>query len=36
MSPVDALKRLREDMIPYYPLGIYKDADIHNNIEGAN
>jgi 2-oxoglutarate ferredoxin oxidoreductase subunit beta len=30
MSPVDALKRLREDMIPYYPLGVYKDADIHN------
>ncbi|MDR0984806.1 MAG: 2-oxoglutarate oxidoreductase [Ruminococcus sp.] len=25
MSPVAALDRLREEMIPYYPLGIYKD-----------
>lgn len=25
MSPVDALKRLNDEMIPYYPLGIYKD-----------
>ncbi|MDR0903534.1 MAG: 2-oxoglutarate oxidoreductase [Ruminococcus sp.] len=33
MSPVDALERLRKDMIPYYPLGVYKDADIHNSPE---
>ena len=25
MSPVEALERLREEMIPYYPLGVYKD-----------
>ncbi len=26
LSPVDALERLRNDMIPYYPLGVYKDV----------
>lgn len=25
MTPVDALKRLEDEMIPYYPLGVYKD-----------
>lgn len=25
LSPVESVKRLREEMIPYYPLGIYKD-----------
>lgn len=25
LSPVEAINRLREEMIPYYPLGIYKD-----------
>ena len=25
MSPVDALQWLRDNMIPYYPLGTYKD-----------
>lgn len=25
MSPVNALKRLNDEMIPYYPLGVYKD-----------
>ncbi len=25
MTPVDALKRLNDEMIPYYPLGVYKD-----------
>ncbi len=25
MTPVEALDRLRADMIPYYPLGVYKD-----------
>lgn len=27
LSPLEAIKRLQEDMIPYYPLGIYKDID---------
>ena len=25
LSPIEALDRLREEMIPYYPLGVYKD-----------
>ena len=27
MSPVDALRWIDEKMIPYYPLGVYKDRD---------
>ena len=27
LSPVEALAWLRENMIPYYPLGTYKDID---------
>ncbi len=27
LSPVEALSWLRENMIPYYPLGVYKDID---------
>ncbi len=27
LSPTDALQWLRDNMMPYYPLGIYKDAD---------
>ena len=27
LSPVEALERLRTDMIPYYPLGVYKDCN---------
>ena len=27
LSPVEAIKRLQNDMIPYYPLGVYKDID---------
>ena len=27
LSPTDAIKRLQKDMIPYYPLGVYKDID---------
>ncbi|MDE5742416.1 MAG: 2-oxoglutarate oxidoreductase [Oscillospiraceae bacterium] len=34
LSPVDALKRLEDDMIPYYPLGVYKDADAFSEKEG--
>ncbi len=26
MSPIDAVKRLQDEMIPYYPLGVYKDT----------
>lgn len=25
MSPLEAVKRLQDEMIPYYPLGVYKD-----------
>ncbi len=25
MTPIDALKRIDDEMIPYYPLGVYKD-----------
>lgn len=32
LSPVEALERLRKDMIPYYPLGVYKDkGDAEND-----
>ncbi len=27
LSPVESLQWLRENMIPYYPLGVYKDVD---------
>ena len=27
MSPTEALERLRKEMIPFYPLGVYKDID---------
>ena len=27
LSPVEALDWLRENMMPYYPLGVYKDSD---------
>ena len=30
LSPIEAIKRLQEDMIPYYPLGVYKDIDNEN------
>jgi 2-oxoglutarate ferredoxin oxidoreductase subunit beta len=26
MSPADALQWMRDNMIPYYPLGVYKDV----------
>lgn len=28
LSPVEALDRLRNEMIPYYPLGVYKDTSV--------
>ena len=30
LSPAEAIKRLQKDMIPYYPLGVYKDIDDEN------
>jgi 2-oxoglutarate ferredoxin oxidoreductase subunit beta len=27
LEPVEALAWLRENMLPAYPLGVYKDAD---------
>ena len=27
MTPVEALDWLRENMLPYYPLGVYKDEE---------
>jgi 2-oxoglutarate ferredoxin oxidoreductase subunit beta len=27
MSPIEAVKRLQDEMIPYYPLGVFKDID---------
>ncbi|MBQ9981282.1 MAG: 2-oxoglutarate oxidoreductase [Oscillospiraceae bacterium] len=30
MTPSEALKRIQEEMIPYYPLGIFKDTDVWN------
>lgn len=31
LEPVAALERLRNDMIPYYPLGVYKDKEETSN-----
>ena len=33
MTPVDALKWVEEKMIPYYPLGVYKDRDAEGKEE---
>ena len=27
MSPVEAMQRVRDEMIPYYPLGVFKDIE---------
>jgi len=27
MNPSESLQWLRDNMIPYYPLGVYKDVD---------
>ncbi|MBE6731143.1 MAG: 2-oxoglutarate oxidoreductase [Ruminococcaceae bacterium] len=34
LSPVDALEWLRQNMIPYYPLGVYKDGDKRDLMKG--
>ena len=31
MTPIEAMERLRTEMIPYYPLGVYKDITANNN-----
>ena len=31
LSPLDAINRLRNEVIPYYPLGVYKDKEAGNN-----
>lgn len=33
LSPIEALKWLNENMIPYYPLGVYKDGDKRDLIK---
>lgn len=33
LSPVDALSWLEDNMIPYYPLGVYKDKSAEENQE---
>lgn len=30
MTPTEAIKRLQADMLPHYPLGVYKDIDSEN------
>ena len=34
LSPTDALKWLGENMIPYYPLGVYKDSEKGARLNG--
>ena len=31
LSPLDAIKRLQDEMIPYYPLGVYADKEVKYN-----
>ncbi len=31
LSPIEAIERLRNEVIPYYPLGVYKDKEAGNN-----
>ena len=33
MTPVNALKWLEDNMLPYYPLGVYKDRDAQKEAE---
>jgi len=28
MTPVKALERLKSEMIPYYPLGVFKEVSV--------
>ena len=36
LTPVDAIKRLQDEMIPYFPLGVYKDEAVWNKEEKAD
>ena len=38
LTPLDAIKRLQDEMIPYYPLGVYKDVEegVFPKSEGGN
>ena len=38
LAPLDAIKRLQDEMIPYYPLGVYKDVTegVFDNLKGGN
>ena len=36
LTPVESLEWLRENMIPYYPLGVYKDIDAGVKKGGAS
>ena len=31
LSPTEAIERLRNEVMPYYPLGVYKDKESENN-----
>jgi 2-oxoglutarate ferredoxin oxidoreductase subunit beta len=31
LSPTEAIERLRNEVMPYYPLGVYKDKEGENN-----
>ncbi|MCM1523309.1 MAG: thiamine pyrophosphate-dependent enzyme [Ruminococcus sp.] len=33
MSPVQAMERVKTEMIPYYPLGVYKDVTAQKEVE---
>ncbi len=33
MTPVQALERVKNEMIPYYPLGVYKEGAVRNKEE---
>ncbi len=34
MSPIKALSWLQENMVPYYPIGVFKDPDIAETAAG--
>ena len=34
MTPVKSMQWLQENMMPYYPLGVFKDPDIPKTAEG--
>lgn len=36
MTPQEALERLRREMIPYFPLGVYKDSPVWNGDGGED